>query len=132
MPSEVSIAITCSSRPPVSALVADVGLQASPAGWEIYVGGHAEHPVKEGSLLGTTESEQQAFILTSACLQWYRQTAWFDEPLWMWMERLGIMIIRETLLDTRLQREITFNLIQEREADAERGKESFLKCPMLE
>ncbi|MDT0126045.1 FAD-dependent oxidoreductase [Paenibacillus sp. RRE4] len=127
MPSEVNIAIAWGSRSPVNVLVSDLGLQASPAGWEIYVGGHAGHPVKEGSLLGTTESEQQAFILASACLQWYRQTAWFDEPLWMWTERLGEISIRETLLDTQFQRELTFNRAQEREKDAERGTETLFE-----
>lgn len=127
MPSEVNIAIAWGSRSPVNVLVSDVGLQASPAGWEIYVGGHAGHPVKEGSLLGTTESEQQAFILASACLQWYRQTAWFDEPLWMWTERLGVMSIRETLLNTQFQRELTFNRAQEREKDVERGTETLFE-----
>nr|WP_154985551.1 FAD-dependent oxidoreductase [Paenibacillus xylanexedens] len=127
MPSEVNIAIAWGSRSPVNVLVSDLGLQASPAGWEIYVGGHAGHPVKEGSLLGTTESEQQAFILASACLQWYRQTAWFDEPLWMWTERLGVMSIRETLLDTQFQRELTFNRAQEREKDVERGTETLFE-----
>lgn len=130
MPSEVNIAIAWGTRSPVNVLVSDLGLQASPAGWEIYVGGHAGHPVKEGSLLGTTESEQQAFILASACLQWYRQTAWFDEALWMWTERLGMMSIRETLLDTQFQRELTFNRVQEREADAERGTETLFDNPM--
>lgn len=132
MPFEVNIAIAWGSRSPVNVLVSDLGLQASPAGWEIYVGGHAGHPVKEGSLLGTTESEQQAFVLASACLQWYRQTGWFDEPLWMWTERLGMMPIRETLLDTQFQRELTFNRAQEREMDAERRAEILLEEPIAQ
>ena len=132
MPSEVNIAIAWESRSPVNVLVADLGLQASPAGWEIYVGGHAGHPVKEVSLLGTVESEQQAFILASACLQWYRQTAWFDEPVWVWTERLGIMSIREMLLDTQLQQELTFNRIQECGTDAEGGAGILSEVPIAQ
>ncbi|MGQ8875434.1 FAD-dependent oxidoreductase [Paenibacillus sp. TSA_86.1] len=132
MPSEVNMAIASRFRSPVSVLVADIGLQVSPAGWEIYVGGHAGHPVKEGSLLGTAESEQQAVNLASACLQWYRQSAWFDEPLWAWTERLGIMSIRETLLDTQLQQELIFNRTQERGTDAELGTEPLSEVPIAQ
>jgi nitrite reductase (NADH) large subunit len=112
--------------------VADIGLLASPAGWEIYAGGHAGHPVKEGLLLGTADSAQQAADLSSACLQWYRQTAWFDEPLWMWTERLGIMLIRETLLDTRLQHELGFIREQERGVDAAQAERISIEVPSVQ
>ncbi|WP_458464186.1 FAD-dependent oxidoreductase [Paenibacillus sp.] len=110
MPSLVNIGVAPGPGSLVSALVQDIGLLASPAGWEIYAGGHAEHPVKQGGLLGVAETEVQAATLASACLQWYRQTAWYDEPLWAWTERLGIMSIRETLLDDQLQKELAATL----------------------
>ncbi|WP_336758825.1 nitrite reductase large subunit NirB [Paenibacillus sp. USHLN196] len=110
MPSSVNIGIAPGPGSLVSALVQDIGLLASPAGWEIYAGGHAEHPVKEGGLLGVAETEWQAAMLATACLQWYRQTAWYDEPLWAWTERLGFMSIRETLLDDQLQKELAATL----------------------
>ncbi|MEC0129022.1 nitrite reductase large subunit NirB [Paenibacillus pabuli] len=106
MPSPVNVGIAPQPGSWVSALVQDIGLLASPVGWEIYVGGHAEHPVKEGRLLGVAETELQAAMLASACLQWYRQTAWYEEPLWAWTERLGFMSIREVLLDDQLQTEL--------------------------
>ncbi|OMF11858.1 nitrite reductase [Paenibacillus amylolyticus] len=110
MPSPVNIGVAPGPGSLVSALVQDIGLLASPAGWEIYAGGHAEHPVKQGGLLGVAETEVQAAELASACLQWYRQTAWYDEPLWAWTERLGFMSIRETLLDDQLQKELAATL----------------------
>ncbi|WP_338707823.1 nitrite reductase large subunit NirB [Paenibacillus amylolyticus] len=110
MPSPVNMGVAPGPGSLVSALVQDIGLLASPAGWEIYAGGHAEHPVKQGGLLGVAETEVQAATLASACLQWYRQTAWYDEPLWAWTERLGFMSIRETLLDDQLQKELAATL----------------------
>lgn len=106
MPSLVNIGVAPGPGSLVSALVQDIGLLASPAGWEIYAGGHAEHPVKEGGLLGVADTELQAAMIATACLQWYRQTAWYDEPLWAWAERLGFMAIREMLLDDQLQKEL--------------------------
>lgn len=110
MPSPVNMGVAPGPGSLVSALVQDIGLLASPGGWEIYAGGHAEHPVKQGGLLGVAETEVQAATLASACLQWYRQTAWYDEPLWAWTERLGFMSIRETLLDDQLQKELAATL----------------------
>lgn len=106
MPAPVRIAVATRLSSPLSPVVQDLGLQASPAGWEVYVGGHAEQPVKQGGLLGLAETVEDAVRLTSACLQWYRQTARFDEPMWSWSERLGFMSIRETMLDYQLQGEL--------------------------
>ncbi|MEK4662410.1 nitrite reductase large subunit NirB [Priestia sp. FSL H7-0729] len=116
MPSSVNLGVAPGPGSWVSALVQDIGLLASPAGWEIYAGGHAEHPVKEGGLLGVAETEQQAVMLATACLQWYRQTAWYDEPLWAWTERMGFMSIRETLLDDQLLKELVAIHYQERDS----------------
>ncbi|UPK44840.1 FAD-dependent oxidoreductase [Paenibacillus pabuli] len=115
MPSPVSVGIAPVTGSLVSVLVQDIGLLASPAGWEIYAGGHAEHPVKEGRLLGVAETELQAALIATACLQWYRQTAWYDEPLWAWTERLEFMSIRETLLDDQFQMELAKGIIAERQ-----------------
>ncbi|WP_338541723.1 nitrite reductase large subunit NirB [Paenibacillus tundrae] len=106
MPAPVRIAVATRLSSPLSPVVQDLGLQASPAGWEVYVGGHAEQPVKQGGLLGLAETVGDAVRLASACLQWYRQTARFDEPMWAWSERLGFMSIREILLDYQLQGEL--------------------------
>lgn len=80
-------------------LVHDIGLTGSPAGWEIYAAGHSENPVKQGQLLGLTDTYEQALELTGACLQLYREQADFLEPVWKWMEREGIVEVRERLFD---------------------------------
>ncbi|MCR2804096.1 nitrite reductase large subunit NirB [Paenibacillus soyae] len=81
-------------------LVHDIGITDSPAGWQIYVAGHAENPVRQGQLLGIAESYGEALELSAACLQLYREKAEFMEPLWKWVEREGLVELRETLFDT--------------------------------
>lgn len=90
----------------VSILVQGIGISASPAGWEVYLGGHAVHPVREGQLIGVAEREEEVIQLVSACLQWYRQNGLYEEPLWKWVERTGVTSIREHVLDHDLQREL--------------------------
>lgn len=87
-------------------LVRDFGLAAVPAGWEVYVGGHAEHPVKQAQLLAVEAEEDRALQLAAACVQWYRETAHYGERPWKWLERTGLQPLREKLLDRENQEEL--------------------------
>ncbi|MBM6385299.1 MAG: NAD(P)/FAD-dependent oxidoreductase [Paenibacillus sp.] len=113
MPAPVRVVLSGGANSWVSPIVQDIGLQESPAGWEIYAGGHAAQPVKEGGLLGLGETEKDAVQLISACLEWYRRTAWYDEPIWAWVERLGFISIRENLLDQQFQNELAGRTVSE-------------------
>jgi nitrite reductase (NADH) large subunit len=99
-PAPVKAAITSSSiHNPAGVLVQDIGITGAPAGWEIYAGGHAEHPVKQGQLIAIAESDTAALSLSVACLQLYRERAEYGEAIWKWLEREGIIEVREMLLD---------------------------------
>ncbi|WP_169081464.1 nitrite reductase large subunit NirB [Paenibacillus sp. PL91] len=106
-PVPVKAAITASMHHPAGVLVHDIGITGAPAGWEIYAGGHAEHPVKQGQLIAIAETEALALTVSLSCLQLYRENAEYDEPLWKWLERAGIIEIREMLLDSSCQMELT-------------------------
>lgn len=110
LPSPVSAGVSDSTASSVSVLVQGIGIFASPAGWEVYLGGHAAHPVREGQLIGVAESEEDVVQLAAACLQWYRQNSMYEESLWRWVERTGVTAIRENVLDDDLQRELAEKL----------------------
>ncbi|MUG67662.1 NAD(P)/FAD-dependent oxidoreductase [Paenibacillus campinasensis] len=111
LPYPVTAGIAESTHGDVSVLVQGIGIAASPAGWEVYLGGHAQHPVREAQLVGLAEEAGEAVRLASACLQWYRQKSRFGEPLWQWVDREGIVPIREHVLDACLQQELADKLI---------------------
>lgn len=98
-PSKVRAVAASGIHQAAGVLVHDIGLTGSPAGWEIYVAGHSENPVKQGQLLGLVETCEQALELAGACLQLYREHADFMEPMWKWVEREGIVEVREQLFD---------------------------------
>lgn len=98
LPYPLHAAVADRSDPIVSVLVQGIGICSSPAGYEVYVGGHAQHPVCEAQLIGVAESEEGAIQLAAASLQWYRRTAWYEEPLWSWVQRVGVIAIRENVL----------------------------------
>ncbi|MFF3922195.1 nitrite reductase large subunit NirB [Paenibacillus lactis] len=110
LPYPVSVGVSHRTGSSIGILVQGIGISASPAGWEVYFGGHAEHPVHEGQLIGVAEREEDVVRLVSACLQWYRQNGLYDEPLWSWVERTGVITIRENVLDDEMQRELVGNL----------------------
>nr|WP_283094382.1 hypothetical protein [Paenibacillus sp. ATY16] len=91
---------------PSDVLVRDFGLAAVPAGWEVYVGGHSEHPVKQAQLLAVEADEEQAMQLAAACVQWYRESAYYGERPWKWLERIGLQPLREKLLDRGEQEDL--------------------------
>lgn len=111
LPYPVTSGIASSTGESVSILVQGIGITASPAGWEVYMGGHAEHPVREAQLVGLVETTEEAVRFASACLQWYRQNSMFGEPLWKWADREGIVSIRENVLDISLQKELAEKLL---------------------
>ncbi|MDQ0111265.1 nitrite reductase large subunit NirB [Paenibacillus harenae] len=106
MPKPVKAAVSSGVKTPIGVLVHDIGLTGSPSGWELYAGGHMELPVKQGQLLGIAESDIEALELSVACLQLYRERAYYGEPLWKWLERDGMVEVREMLLDLDIRREL--------------------------
>ncbi|MEV5028075.1 nitrite reductase large subunit NirB [Paenibacillus sp. LPE1-1-1.1] len=105
-PVAVKAAITSGIHKPAGVLVHDLGITGAPAGWEIYIGGHSEHPVKQGQLIGIADSDEIALALSVSCLQLYRERADHGEPLWKWIEREGIVEIREMVFDEDYRQEL--------------------------
>ncbi|MCM3627223.1 nitrite reductase large subunit NirB [Paenibacillus glycanilyticus] len=108
LPSPVRTVMSENYLTPSDVLVRDFGLAAAPAGWEVYVGGHSEHPVKQAQLLAVEAEEETALRLAAACIQWYRETAYYEERPWKWLERIGLQPLREMLLDRENQEELLY------------------------
>lgn len=99
MPQAATIAISAGTSFPAGVMVSSFGLMATPVGWELYIGGHAELPLQQGKLLTIEATTEQILDIAISSIQWYRQSAFYGEPVWMWLERLGIINIREKLLN---------------------------------
>jgi nitrite reductase (NADH) large subunit len=107
LPYPVRVEISSNYLEPSDVLVRDFSLSAVPAGWEVYVGGHAEHPVKQAQLLAVESAETNARQLAAACMQWYRESAYYGERPWKWLDRIGLLPLREKLLDMETQEELS-------------------------
>ncbi|UJF32974.1 nitrite reductase large subunit NirB [Paenibacillus hexagrammi] len=106
MPAAVSVAVSASPLHRAGSLAKDLGLVGAPAGWEIYVGGSSGIKIRQGELLCTEPSDEEALDVASAYLQWYREEADYGETTAQWTERKGITGIREGLFDLHFRAEL--------------------------
>jgi nitrite reductase (NADH) large subunit len=103
MPAEINIAVSASPRHRAGTLAKDIGIVGVPGGWEIYVGGSMGMRLRQGELLGVETSDEKVMELVEAFLQGYREEARYGESAGQWVERKGMIQLREALfhLQTR-------------------------------
>jgi nitrite reductase (NADH) large subunit len=99
LPHGVTAAIVTALGEKAGLAVRDLGLARSPAGWELHAGGRSEPPLRQAKLLTVEPGAEEGLAAAVACLQLYRETAGYGEPLWKWLERTGLTAVREKLLD---------------------------------
>ena len=107
LPHTINIAVALHIYSPVSVRVQDIGILYSPAGWEISIGGCATDHIQEASLLTTLEHMSDVLYILQICLELYRYDAYYSEPLWHWVDRTGIVGLREQVLSLFYNEAIT-------------------------
>ncbi|MEK4536434.1 nitrite reductase large subunit NirB [Peribacillus sp. FSL K6-1552] len=96
----------------------DIGVMGIDRGWEIYVGGSSGRNVRAGELLCVAETNEEAIEIIIGFIQYYRETANYLERTWQWIERVGLIHVREVLFD----KELSQQLIQRLEMGAAQRK----------
>jgi nitrite reductase (NADH) large subunit len=99
IPTDITIAVSGSPLHRSGTLIKDIGIVGTPGGWEIYVGGSGNTQVRQGQLLCTEETEEAALNKVSAFIQWYREDAYYGEMTGQWLDRTGIVQLREGLFN---------------------------------
>lgn len=91
----------------------DVGVIGVERGWEIYIGGSSGRHVRSGELLCVAATSREAVELISGFVQYYRETANYLERTWEWVERVGLVHVREVLFDEELRQQLLEHLEEE-------------------
>ncbi|MCL6572571.1 MAG: nitrite reductase large subunit NirB [Bacillus sp. (in: Bacteria)] len=84
----------------------DIGVIGINRGWEIYVGGSSGRHLRAGDLLCVAETNEEAIHIISCFIQYYRETANYLERTWQWIERVGLIHVREVLFDSELSQQL--------------------------
>ncbi|MFD0673739.1 nitrite reductase large subunit NirB [Cohnella sp. GCM10027633] len=125
-PTAISAAVSGSPLHRAGTLAADVGIVGAPGGWEIHVGGSARGLIRQAQLLCTESDDHAALDMASAYLQSYADNAWYGETTGEWIDRVGLINLRELLFNRayraemlkRLGPSFAGNTIQGRPLDA--------------
>lgn len=117
-PHPIKIAISACRHNGEEAVIKDIGFIRMNRGWEIHVGGNSGRDVRVAELLYVAEASEEALELVIAFIQYYRETANYLERTDQWIDRIGLIHIREVLFE----RELRYQLIERLEQDVSKFK----------
>jgi nitrite reductase (NADH) large subunit len=98
-PHKVKSGVSGCPRNCAEATVKDIGCVAVEGGWQVRVGGAAGGNVREGDVLATVGSAEEALRLATVFLQYYRENAEYKERTYDFVPRLGLDEVRAVVLD---------------------------------
>jgi nitrite reductase (NADH) large subunit len=112
-PHRVKMGIAACLHNGEEAMVKDIGLIQMNRGWEIHVGGNSGRDAKVGELFYVAETSEKVLLILTAFIQYYRETANYLERISGWIERIGLIHIREVIFEPELR----YQLIERLEQD---------------
>lgn len=89
LPEAVTIAVSSGLYDEAKSLQQEIGLIGAPAGWELYVSGERFY---------VSMQSEEAVQMTQSLLHYYQKTAFYGEAIEAWIERLGVILVREEAL----------------------------------
>ncbi|WP_274654429.1 nitrite reductase large subunit NirB [Paenibacillus humicola] len=96
-PHKVKLAVSGCPRNCAEATIKDLGVVAIDGGWEIYVAGNGGTRVRAADLLVKVKTEEEVLEWTGAYLQYYRETANWNERTSEWAQRVGLDTVKKAL-----------------------------------
>ncbi|MEH7416128.1 nitrite reductase large subunit NirB [Neobacillus drentensis] len=111
-PHKVKMGVSACPRNCSEAGIKDIGFVGIDGGWEIYVAGNGGVDLRAGDLLCTVRTEAEVMEMTSAYLQYYRETANYLERTSKWVERMGLDHVKEVLADEETRKALNERMNQ--------------------
>ncbi|HJV32319.1 MAG TPA: nitrite reductase large subunit NirB [Bacillales bacterium] len=103
-PHKVKMGVSACPRNCSEAGIKDIGFVGIDGGWEIYVAGNGGVDLRPGDHLMTVKTQEEVMDITSAYLQYYRETANYLERTSKWVERVGLDHIKEVLANNETRK----------------------------
>lgn len=101
-PHKLVISVSGCKHKEVDMRTKDICIVGADRGWEIFVGGSLSPSLKQGELFTVAAHEERAKQMICGLIQYYRETANYLEQLGDWVERVGMIHIREVLFEDSL------------------------------
>ncbi|MBO9598125.1 MAG: NAD(P)/FAD-dependent oxidoreductase [Cohnella sp.] len=119
-PAPVAVAVSGSPLHRAGTLAKELGIVGAPGGWELHVGGSAIGTLRQAQLLCTEAEDGGAIEMAAAFLQAYAENGWYGETTGEWIDRVGLINLRE-LLFNRAYRNDLLDRQLERAGNAQSG-----------
>jgi nitrite reductase (NADH) large subunit len=109
-PHKVKMGVSACPRNCAESGIKDIGFVGVDGGWEIYVGGNGGMDLRPADLLCTVKTEEEVMEMTGAYLQYYRETANYLERTSKWLERMGLVHVKEVLANEDMKKDLNQRL----------------------
>jgi nitrite reductase (NADH) large subunit len=103
-PAKVKLGVSGCPRNCAEATCKDIGVVCVESGYEIHIGGAAGLHIRGTEVLTKVASEDEAVWTICATAQLYRETAWYLERIYKWMDRVGLAWIKGQVEDPEHRR----------------------------
>lgn len=109
VPAYISVSLSCENNC-TDAYIQDIGALQTQTCWEIYIRGVRGKQARAGSLFCVTDNEDSTAAMMKGLIQYYRETAHYNEAIYQWVDRLGLVHIREMLFEEDMRTQLLKNL----------------------
>lgn len=105
-PAPVAVAVSGSPLHRAGTLAKDLGIVGAPGGWELHVGGNTNGALRQAQLLCTEADDGGAIEMAAAFLQAYAENGWYGETTGEWIDRVGLINLRELLFNSAYRKDL--------------------------
>jgi nitrite reductase (NADH) large subunit len=103
-PAKVKLGVSGCPRNCAEATCKDIGVICVDSGYEIHLGGAAGLHIRGTEVLTKVATEDEAVWTICALTQLYRESAWYLERIYKWMDRVGLDWIKARVADPDARR----------------------------
>jgi nitrite reductase (NADH) large subunit len=103
-PAKVKLGVSGCPRNCAEATCKDIGVICVDSGYEVHIGGAAGLHIKGTQVLTKVASEDEAVWTICAVMQLYRETGWYLERIYKWLDRVGLAWIQTQVEDPDARR----------------------------
>ncbi|MDF2927566.1 MAG: NAD(P)/FAD-dependent oxidoreductase [Paenibacillaceae bacterium] len=105
MPAKFKMAVNGCPRNCAESGTKDFGVVGNDGGWDIFAGGNGGIKLRGADLLCKVKTDEELVAICGAYIQFYRETGNFGERTSDWVERVGLEVIREAVVENLASRQ---------------------------
>lgn len=99
MPAKFKMAVNGCPRNCAESGIKDLGIVGNDGGWELYIGGNGGTKLRKADLLCKVKTDEELISISSAFIQYYRENGKYGERTSDFVERIGLGVIEQAVVN---------------------------------